>query len=206
MVINYRPVIKALGIEEGAFTRAVSEADSILKYTESKISGRNFWQVSPDELRFIYSISVNLKARNVVETGVGPGTTSYAFLTALKQTGGKLTSFDLGVKYGDAEKGEPVGFVVPEDLKHNWRLITGDSKKTLPSEIVGLGPIDIFMHDSEHTYEHVTFELNTVSRHLSSKFLILVDNYDWTQAPVDFSKEKNLKLTPIADDLCAIYA
>ena len=101
MVINYRPVIKALGIEEGAFTRAVSEADSILKYTESKISGRNFWQVSPDELRFIYSISVNLKARNVVETGVGPGTTSYAFLTALKQTGGKLTSFDLGVVIED---------------------------------------------------------------------------------------------------------
>ena len=113
MVINYRPVIKALGIEEGAFTRAASDADSILKYTESKISGRNFWQVSPDELRFIYSISVNLKARNVVETGVGPGTTSYAFLTALKQTGGKLTSFDLGVKYGEAERGEPVGFVVP---------------------------------------------------------------------------------------------
>ncbi len=206
MAINYKPVIKALGIEESAFAEAVSDAEPILKYTESKISGRNFWQVSPDELRFIYSISVNLNARHVVETGVGPGTTSYAFLKALKQTGGKLTSFDLGVRYGDSEKPEPVGFVVPEELKNDWKLIIGDTKKTLPSEIVRLGPIDIFMHDSEHTYNHVTFELSTVYTHLSSKFLILVDNYDWTKAPDDFAKEKNLKLTPIADDLCAIYA
>lgn len=206
MAINYKPVTKALGIDDSAFIRAASEADSILKDTEKKISGRNFWQVSPDELTFIYSISVNMKARNIVETGVGPGTTSYAFLAALRHTGGRLTSFDLGVKYGDDEKGEPVGFVVPEELKNNWNLHIGDSRKTLPAEIVKLGSIDIFMHDSEHTYDHVTFELNTVFKHLSGKFLILVDNYDWTSAPVDFSAEKKLKLTPIADDLCAIYA
>ncbi len=205
MEINFEPVIKAFRLKKRTFVRLLQEADSVVSYTESKLNGRSFWQVSPDELRFIYAITRILKPRIVVETGVGPGTTSYAFLSAMNDYGGKLYSFDLGVKYGEESDPEEVGFVVPDDLRSNWTLTLGDSKETLPEKIGSIGDVDFFFHDSEHTYKHVMFELTTMQEHLSEEFLILADNCNWTDAVADFADERELEHENIVDDLCAVY-
>lgn len=205
MEINFEPVIRHFGIKKKEFTRYLLEAESIVEFTREKVQGRNFWQVSEDELKFIYAIAKATSPRTVVETGVGPGTTSYAFLSALRESGGKLFSFDLGVKYGEENETEEVGFVVPEDLRSNWTLTMGDSKKTLEPKLAEIGKVDMFFHDSEHTYKHVTFELDTISRYLSESFLILADNCNWTKAVEDFADEKDLEHFEIVDDLCAVY-
>lgn len=205
MEINFEPIIKAFGIKKKAFVHTLNEADPIISYTESMVKGRNFWQVSPNELRFIYAITKVLKPMVVVETGVGPGTSSYAFLTAMKDYGGSLYSFDLGVNYGEESKPEEVGFVVPVDLRSNWTLTLGDSKKTLPEKLGEIGKVDFFFHDSEHTYNHVMFELTTVQNHLSDDFVILADNCNWTEAVADFADERQLEHDNIVDDLCAVY-
>jgi cephalosporin hydroxylase len=205
METNYKPVLRTLGISDADYAVATKEAREINSYISSKIGGRQFWQVSADELTFIYSITRTLQPRNVVETGVGPGTTSFAFLSALEKTGGLLHSFDLGMKYGEEEKGEPVGFIVPETMHRRWDLTLGNSKLTLPKELARIGSVDLFLHDSEHTKEHVIFELEAVFPYLSSRSLILVDNYDWTEAPNMFASKTKMTLTHIVDDLCAIY-
>ncbi|MGC8514850.1 MAG: class I SAM-dependent methyltransferase [Thermoplasmata archaeon] len=205
METNYKPVIRAVGISDVDYEAAISDAREINSYISSKIGGRQFWQVSADELTFIYSITRTLEPRNVVETGVGPGTTSFAFLSALEKTGGKLHSFDLGMKYGEEEKGEPVGFVVPENMRRRWDLTLGNSKFTLPKGLTRIGSVDLFFHDSEHTKEHVLFELESVLPYLSDRSLILVDNYDWTEAPNLFASRTKMTLTHVVDDLCAIY-
>lgn len=204
METNYKPVIQALGIDAVDYEAAKNESQEIQKYVSSKIGTRQFWQVSEEELVFIYSITRSFRPQTVVETGVGPGTTSFAFLSALEKFGGRLYSFDLGKKYGEEEKGEPVGFVVPQSMHSGWNLTFGDSKLTLGKGLAEIGKVDLFFHDSEHTEEHVLFELNSVLPHLSDRSLILIDNYDWTEAPKKFAHINKMALLHVVDDLCAI--
>jgi predicted O-methyltransferase YrrM len=205
METNYKPVIRALGIKEADYNAAAKEAVEINSYVSSKIGGRQFWQVSAEELTFIYSITKTFKPLNIVETGVGPGTTSFAFLSALDKSGGRLHSFDLGQKYGEEEKGESIGFVVPENMRSRWNITYGDSKLTLQKGLAKIGRVDIFFHDSEHTNEHVAFELDSVLPYLAGRSLILIDNYDWTEAPKQFASKTKMTLTHVVDDLCAVY-
>ena len=173
-------------------------------HVEKLVSGKDYWQVSPDELNYIFSATKLLRPGRVVETGVGPGTTSYAFLSALSDFDGKLYSFDLGIRYGESDH-MPVGFVVPQEMRSEWTLTIGDSRETLVPALRKISPIDIFFHDSDHTYDHVMFELTKADRYLKKRGLIMVDNYDWSKAPKDFANENGYDLVPIIDDLAFLY-
>ncbi len=196
-------IMKFLGCSASDIVENFRKAESIISYVESQLMGRDYWQVSSSELAWLYSLVRIMKAERVAETGVGPGSTSLAILDAMKETGGKLFSFDKGVRYGNADH-KSVGFLVQEQYRARWKLILGDSKETLEKNMGSYGLFDVFFHDSEHTYEHVTFELETALRHMKEKFLIVIDNYDWTSAPEEFSKKHNLSIIPVVDDMCVI--
>lgn len=196
--------LKFLRTDEQGFRQLEIEAQPVVDYIDSKVGGKNYWQVSYDELRSMYAAVKLMAPRRMIETGVGPGTTSTAILSAMKGTEGKLISFDLGERFGEDEE-IPVGYVVPNELKDNWELILGDSKVTLPEGVKKNAPIDIFFHDSDHTYEHVMFELETCREHAADRFLIIIDNFDWSDAPKDFCREHGLELYHIAEDMCYIF-
>ncbi len=193
-----------LKTERKGFDNVVSEAESINDEVRRKIGSRDYWQVSPRELGYIYASIKLFGGRIIAETGVGPGTTSYAILKASEEFNGHLYSFDLGKPFGK-EKDMPVGFMIPDTLRDRFTLIIGDTKATLEKNLIYFGPFDVFFHDSEHTYEHVKFELETALKNLRSKFLIIVDNYDWTNAPVEFAKSHGFNLFHPFDDLCFIF-
>lgn len=197
-------ITKYLGTDKSRFNDLISAADGIFQYAKNATGGNDYWQVSEPEFRLIFAIASAMKAEKIAETGVGPGTTSTAFLKATDQSGGKLFSFDLGKKYGNSDEKE-VGFVVPESLRSRWTLILGNSRETLEPGLEKYGPFDIFMHDSEHTYEHVTFELNAALLHMKKHFMIIVDNYNWTDAPADFASAHKLRLIHPTDDMCLIF-
>lgn len=99
-----------------------------------------------------------LRPRVVVETGVCYGASSAYILEALEQNGaGELYSIDLG---NPAEE-PPNDFFVPRSLNSRWRLIIGDSRNELPPLLDKLGSIDLFHHDSLHTFEHMMWEYET---------------------------------------------
>ncbi len=181
------------------------EASKIVDDINSKIGGKNFWQVSAPELCWLYTGVKMMRAPLVAETGVGPGSTATAILEASASFRGRLFSFDLGKKYGDEKEEKPVGFLVPDKYKDRWSLVLGDTKDTLEGKLSYFGPFDVFFHDSEHTYDHVTMELETALRNLRKKFLIVVDNFDWTKAPEDFAKKHGLTLVKVVDDMCFIF-
>lgn len=181
----------------------LDEFQPVLEHVRSAVGGRDYWQVSENELFDLYCITKLSHATKVVETGVGPGTSSFSILRALRMNSGRLYSIDLGVRYGEAEE-KPVGFVVPESMKDMWTLSIGSSKDLLPGLCSNLKNIDLFFHDSDHTYENVMFELNTVLPHLNERGFIVIDNYDWTEAPVDFAKSHGLNLIRTHDDMCII--
>lgn len=196
--------LKFLDTDEQGFRQLQEECQPIVDLVESRIGGKDYWQVGYDELRAIFAAVVLMKPNTVIESGTGPGTTTTAILTALKRVGGKLISFDLGEKFGNDEQ-IPVGAVIPDDLREGWRLIEGDSGETLPRHIQELGPVDVFFHDSEHTYDHVMLELETFWKHKSDRFLIIIDNYNWSDAPDEFAARNGLVLYHISGDMCFIF-
>lgn len=181
-------------------------ANEIIGYVQDHIGGKNYWQVSPPELCWLYTGVRLMRAPLIAETGVGPGSTATAILDATAEFRARLFSFDLGQRYGGEEEEEkPVGFLVPEKNKDRWNLVIGNTRDTLEGKMSYFGPFDVFFHDSQHTYEHVTWELETAYKNLRKKFLIVVDNYDWTEAPDDFAERHGLSLVKIADDMCFIF-
>ncbi len=197
-------ILTFLECSEGEVEKAFEEASMIVDYVETKIGGKNYWQVSGPELCWLYTGVKMMRAPLVAETGVGPGSTSTAILEASAKFRGRLFSFDLGEKYGEDEQ-MPVGILVPEKYKDRWSLVLGNTRDTLEGKMSYFGPFDVFFHDSEHTYEHVTWELETALRNLRKKFLIVVDNYNWTKAPDDFAEKHGLSLVKVADDMCFIF-
>jgi len=158
--------------------------------------GSSFSYALSENKRFIlYAVVKHYDPETVIETGVGPGVSTTITLSALRK--GVLYSIDVRRVL---ENGEPVGFLVPEELRNKWKLYIGKSSEILPKVLNQLGSIDIFLHDSEHTFENVMSELNIVWDHLKNGGLLFIDNLDFTEAPYYFAREKGVKLYKLTNE------
>ena len=125
----------------------------------------------------------------VVETGVASGVSSSYLLLALQQNGrGILHSIELGdSRY--LPSGKPPGWIVPEWLKARWDLRIGDSRVLLPQLLQEIGEIDIFIHDSLHTYEQMLWEYRAAYPSIRPGGLLLSDDAAWNSAFPQSCKE-----------------
>lgn len=109
----------------------------------------------------------------VVDTGVLYGASSAHILAALSRNGvGKLYSIDIGRD----PREPPHEFFVPDKLRQHWELIIGDSRSELPSLLSRCPVIDMFHHDSLHTFDHMTWEFETAFPHLSPEGVLSSDD------------------------------
>lgn len=101
---------------------------------------------------FIYFVTILKKPNVVIETGVGLGFSSLAFLYALNENNkGRLYSSDLPyIKYNQSEK--YIGYVVDDKYKKNWVLLTKGDVTNLKIITNEIEKIDIFHYDSDKTY------------------------------------------------------
>lgn len=112
----------------------------------------------------LYVLVRAARPRVVVETGVLYGASSGHMLAALAANGaGRLYSIDLGCSPGEP----PHDLFVHPDLRVRWQYIVGDTRRELPLLLARLGRIDMFHHDSLHTFAHMTWEYETASAHLA---------------------------------------
>jgi predicted O-methyltransferase YrrM len=142
----------------------------------------------------LYVITRLLRPRVVVETGVFDGLSSSFILQAMKDNGvGKLISIDLpaqdtirGSTHRMRESTLPPncgpGWVIPNCLRERQEMILGDSKVLLPAVLAEQREIDVFLHDSLHTFEHQWFEYSAAWPALSSGGLLLSDDIFWNAA------------------------
>lgn len=131
--------------------------------------------------RLLYALVRATRPLNVVETGVCYGITSAHLLAALQRNGeGHLHSIDLPPlgRNGDAY----VGSVIPEELRERWTLRRGASRHLLPAVGATLGSIDLFLHDSQHTYEAMRAEFATAWPLLPSRGLLVADDVQGNSA------------------------
>jgi Methyltransferase domain len=147
----------------------------------------------------LYGLVRKFRPGLVVETGVAQGVSSTFILAALEQNGGgELISIDLPQldpngrrlttdsnrvdrTYVRAEDGP--GWLVPQSLRRRWTLQLGPSEELLPGITQ---PVDIFFHDSLHTYGHMLTEFNWALRHLVIGGMLVSDDIYWNRAFDDF--------------------
>ena len=106
----------------------------------------------------------------------------------------ELFSIDVDNPIWHDHKEYEVGWLVPDELRKNWILKIGDSKTELKPLLESLESVDIFFHDSDHSYSHMLFEFETIFSFLNSDKIILSDDINLNSSIDDFSKQKNLKL------------
>ena len=125
----------------------------------------------------------------VVETGAHDGLGSALLLRALERNAadgaeGTLVSVDI-----DASS----GWLVPEELKSRLERHIGDARAVLPAILAGRR-VGVFIHDSLHTYEHETFELELGLDHADEPLYLVSDNAHASTALADVCRRHGLRL------------
>lgn len=152
----------------------------------------------------LYRLIRFYKPTIVIETGVYRGISSSFILQALEDNGkGSLYSIDLpmakyvdergNLDYSPLSQGEITGFCVPDKLKKRWSLILGDSKTELPLLLEKVKSVDMFYHDSEHTYNTMMREYETVFPYLNKNSILSSDDVSWNNAFKDFCHSHRLE-------------
>lgn len=144
----------------------------------------------------LYAVVRAVKPAVVVETGVASGLSSAHILRALAVNGsGALHSIDLpNVQHGSIlPRGRASGWIVPDSLRGPWTLHVGDSREILPALLGALGRVDLFLHDSDHSYESMSFEFEQAYPRLAPGGLLMSDDVHLHGAWKDFCAKHGLR-------------
>jgi predicted O-methyltransferase YrrM len=145
----------------------------------------------------LYSLIRLQKPSVVVESGVANGESTFLLLSALRANKqGQLHSVEIS---------EDVGCLLSEEDKKNWHLhVTDGSKRAFTQIVSSLSPIDLFVHDSDHSYWWHYFELESVHRHLARTGIVASDDCDKSYAFLDFCEALGKKPL-LLHDTCKVF-
>ena len=169
------------------------------------------WRLQPDaafELyhdaeiwlgKLCYAICRAVRPRVVLETGVGYGVTTAFILQSLAVNGeGRLWSVDLPPLAEGAD--EQCGWLVPQALRSRWKLVRGRTRRVLPQLLSEVAPVDVFLHDSLHTYRNMLWEFGAVWQRLRPGGVLISDDVQMNRAFTDFSRSAAPALAVVGGD------
>lgn len=122
----------------------------------------------------LYVLVRHHEPETLVETGSFFGHSTCYLLLALERNGaGELHTFDvhpheIGWHPPYLPPDFELGYAVPDELRDRWTLHYGRVEETLEPGLEGIGTIDLFFHDSDHSDSHKRFEFDLATRHLSA--------------------------------------
>jgi predicted O-methyltransferase YrrM len=129
-----------------------------------------------------YSAVRALKPEIIVETGIANGISSSHLLLAC-HLNGKGHVYSIDIDNGQyLPPGKVTGWIVPDHLRDRWTPLLGDAAEILPKLLSELGEIDIFIHDSLHSYEHMKFEITLSYPRIRAGGVLLVDDENFNSA------------------------
>jgi predicted O-methyltransferase YrrM len=186
------------------------------RYNTGRATGRDGYG---EGLR-LYAVLRRLRPRVAVETGVCNGVSTAFLLLALAGNGtGELHSIDLpevaGERYAPGTfwdgkggavvpAGEEPGWMVPTDLRGRWHLVLGRSQDVLPPLLEEIGPIDFFMHDSEHSEACMRFEFESAWAALRPGGVLAADDVTVNGAFAAFASARGREPIEIGPKLALI--
>jgi len=80
------------------------------------------------------------------------------------------------------------GWLVPHELRERWTVRLGTSRALLGPWLDELGTIDLFVHDSLHTYENMTWEYGAAWARLAAGGMLVSDDVFWSLAFRHFAR------------------
>ncbi|QLH09709.1 class I SAM-dependent methyltransferase [Candidatus Nitrosotenuis sp. DW1] len=134
---------------------------------------------------FLYILCKIIRPEKIVETGVAYGLSSMYILQALFENK-KGTLYSIDSVFTPWQSKEMIGSAIPSHLRKNWKLILGSSSEKLKETLSALGPLDIFFHDSLHTYKNMTFEFDTAWPFIIKNGFLISDDISGNNAFHDF--------------------
>lgn len=171
------------------------------RYNTGRVTGRDGY----DEGLRLYRLLRELQPEVAVETGVCNGVSTAFVLLALEDNAeGELWSIDLPEVAGEEYEpgtfwdgkggavippGKEPGWMVPPELRDRWHLVLGRSQDELPPLLERTGAIDFFMHDSEHSYECMSFEFRAAWDALREGGVLVADDVNVNSAWDEFVRE-----------------
>jgi hypothetical protein len=159
----------------------------------------------------MYCLVRHVRPIRMIETGVLHGFSSLLILDAFVRNGtGTLISidepsyFETGPANNDGfldvlPKEMGPGWVVPERHRAFWDLRLGKSSVLLEPAL-NERRVDIFLHDSEHTYETMTRELELAWTGVVEGGFIVADNIDTNTSFFDFANRKGRQVLVCSGD------
>ena len=134
----------------------------------------------------MYALVRILRPSVVLETGVANGHSSAFILNALAENGrGELHSVDVRHNVGN--------LVVDRQQWHLHLLDSSSLKKSLAAIVEQLPAIDLMVHDSDHSYQWMRHELETVFPRMSPCGVLACDDANICYGMIDFCAAHNMK-------------
>jgi len=141
---------------------------------------------------FLYALCKIIKPKIIVETGVAYGlSTSYILQALYENKSGTLYSIDSEFRPWESEL--MIGSAIPDELKTHWKFVKGSSTEKLKDTLESVGKIDIFLHDSMHTYKNMIFEFESAWPYIKNNGFLLSDDILENNSFLEFYTSKNLK-------------
>jgi predicted O-methyltransferase YrrM len=170
------------------------------RYNASYMAG----SVNLDNALFLYWLVRQAKPRTIVQCGACNGLSSAFMMLALAKNGpeGTLSIIDLpqvfdpddsewtkkGKTYGECiPEGKTTAWMVPDIYRDRLKVWNGNVKDLLSKMVDGINSIDLFFHDSDHTYGHMMAEFQEVKRKLAPGGLIVANDISWNSSLWDFA-------------------
>ncbi|MEU9504717.1 class I SAM-dependent methyltransferase [Micromonospora sp. NPDC048170] len=175
-----------------AYFAEIESDDALRRHIESATAGAARRGLADKQVRYArrigwYAIVRATKPAHVVETGVDKGLGSCVLAAALLRNAadghpGRVTSLDINPEAGYLARVAPWSEVVD--------LVIGDSI----ASIAALDrPVDLFLHDSDHSRAHEKREFEAVEGRLAPGAILLTDNVTATNVLAEHAERTGRK-------------
>lgn len=129
-----------------------------------------------------YALTRALRPAHVVESGVDKGLGSCVLAAALLRNAadghpGRLSALDIN---------PDAGYLIGGPYADVVDLVLGDSLQSIPNLRT---PVDVFLHDSNHSAEHEAAEFRLIEERLAPAALLLSDNATETDELVQYAEQ-----------------
>jgi predicted TPR repeat methyltransferase len=119
---------------------------------------------SDHHLVTVFGLTLQIRAKKILELGVRWGDTSEPMVCAASMIGGHLTAVDI----------DQTMWECPEDLKPYYTFVKSEAITFLKQEVEKGAYYDLVYVDDWHAYEHVKVELELIDKITDKKSLILL--------------------------------